>query len=920
MDELAEAIKVAGQWLFAPLLAVVVLAWLCVRLEAAGAFGMICSAVRKMPVGRRFALFALAVGLIAFAGTKTNSPPMNLPGLPFSPPVLFSPLPFSNSPFVIGGEETGACTIVPPPAGAVTQETWRLRGVHEDHARIPSVSGWSFLTPSGRVASLDVLASGGFGISPGASFYPPPFAEVLSLAPEANWDALAGDGRASLFWHALTPSNSLLATWQDALLGRSHTNLVTFQAEFQPGGTFEYRYADRCVSYSPVPPFDLDGDGLENTVDPDPLVAGPDAHGTNAEWYNVVCFNVLSAAEGQDGVELSWLGGVNSNAYFFAEVVADIGPAAVYFTSDTETSLGNPVVVALAGETNRVPLLVGIGYSVSSEVPFAVSAPADVSVTTNGSCAYLVEYPVTFQFEPDAEALATGVVAYTVHAYPQGLEGSFAWESHGQPLQGVAPMLRSPPGLLRSVPEPPRSSSTGCSFVGFGNYVIFTCGESCDCGGCEAVGSYTYENVYVPVSGGPCGCTPHDDPPEEPEDPPSGGGEPPDPPPDVPHPWVDLISNSSTVMFENAYTNSPGQVVPIQKVGTTIECRYGTGENAGNVSLEILGGSDSFRLRDGSETGPIISSSWSDQIIADSSSSHVFYVEPLKKSSSVGEIRIKATLNDGTITIDDTVEMTSVRFSVEALAYFPSNRVRHVFGPNEDVRVKVEPNVQSLLLTGNVPQGGSFDYNSGIGLLRMPYRQGTFNFSLVGDCGSLQIPFSVIEPNAELQKYDVRYPNDYDWEVVIGRAPLVKGEMGAAFHTGIKLLPGHVSFSKLTVKELYAPATCVQGLFTNSIFNGYLDHTGNAGAEEDTEVGEENEVGEGDNVVLALDNSILPSLEYGSFQLDIPIVWYLKNTQITNQITTVTMHNVVMPNTDVTVSKYGISETRGTNGVYNISQ
>ena len=44
-------------------------------------------------------------------------------------------------------------------------------------------------------------------------------------------------------------------------------------------------------------PFDWDGDGLENSVDPEPLVAGPDAHGTNAEWYNVVCSNVFSAAE-----------------------------------------------------------------------------------------------------------------------------------------------------------------------------------------------------------------------------------------------------------------------------------------------------------------------------------------------------------------------------------------------------------------------------------------------------------------------------------------------------------------------------------------------------------------------------------------------------------------------------------------------
>ena len=222
-EELTEAIRLIMQWLFAPLLAVVALAWLCVRLEASGAFDAICSAVRKMPIGLRFAFFALAAVFIAFAGTKTNSPPMNLPPLPpIFPPVQNLPLSPLNSGspsdagFVIVGEETSSCVIVPPPVGTVTQETWRLRGAHEDHVRIPSAPGWSMLTPSGRVDSLDVLASGGFGVSPCDSFYPPPFADGLSLAPAANWNALAGEERASIFWHALTPSNSLLATWQDA--------------------------------------------------------------------------------------------------------------------------------------------------------------------------------------------------------------------------------------------------------------------------------------------------------------------------------------------------------------------------------------------------------------------------------------------------------------------------------------------------------------------------------------------------------------------------------------------------------------------------------------------------------------------------------------------------------------------------------
>ena len=80
-EGLAEAIKIAVQWLFVPLLAVVVLAWLCLRIEASGAFDAIYSAVRKMSVFQRFAAAAFLAVFIVFASEKTNSPPANLPSV-----------------------------------------------------------------------------------------------------------------------------------------------------------------------------------------------------------------------------------------------------------------------------------------------------------------------------------------------------------------------------------------------------------------------------------------------------------------------------------------------------------------------------------------------------------------------------------------------------------------------------------------------------------------------------------------------------------------------------------------------------------------------------------------------------------------------------------------------------------------------
>ena len=892
------------QWLFAPLLAVVALAWFCVRLEASGAFDAICSAVRKMPVGRRFVFFALAAVFIAFAGTKTNSPPMNLPPLPpIFPPVLNPPLPALNpgSPsdagFVVVGEETGTCVIVPPPVGAVTQETWRLRGAHEDHVRIPSAPGWSMLTPSGRVDSLDVLASGGFGVSPCDSFYPQPFADGLSVAPAAHWNVLAGEGRASIFWHALTPSNSLLATWQDALLGRSATNIVSFQAEFQPGGRFEYRYGDRLVSYLPVPPFDLDGDGLENSVDPDPLVPGPDAHGTNVEWYNIVCSNVLTAVEGQDGVELSWLAGVNSNAYFFAEVVADIGTAAVYFTCDTETSLGSPVVVALAGETNRVPLLVGVGYSVSSDVPFSVSVPDGATAVSNGVSAFRVERPVSFEFVPDTTALATGVVAYAVLVDPPGLEGAFAWESNGQPLPqrgGTAP-LRAPP--MRS------GSGGGCGFVGFGDYVIFTCGESCDCGGCEAVGSYTYENVYIPVSGGPCGCTPHDDPPEDPDDPTSGGGgEPPDPPP--PFPSVTVSVDSSVIVFEGEYMDMPGTNVPRRSSYVVVEVDYSAADNDATGTFSVHSGGSHIILHDGSANGPVVSS-WPFSVVANATGHHVFYAEGLTASTGADDVTFKAEISDGEESNSDQKDISVVEVRLEPCKTAPANPSprRHTFGVAE--MVKCIHNPSGVPVSWEVGGQANMIFTNGFQTMVCPIIA-EMGCSLKATCSGVEHVFniSVLNPSGITCQ-------QWSW----GGMDLPKGTAGGAgMYLRLYVQPMTVNFEGIALEEVPSNTGTHYGYFaqTNQMASWYHDRYNGAGLWQDVTTGN---FWTSDNAKV---NVKSPPWSFGTKSWNIPIGWNERGTDYhaphIHELSTSYQQNfIITVEGTVTVMKHEHWASRSTN-------
>ena len=63
----------------------------------------------------------------------------------------------------------------------------------------------------------------------------------FSIVPAANWHMLP-EGRESLFWHSVTPSNSLLLTWRNALLLRDTNMPVTVQAELFPDGAARLRY------------------------------------------------------------------------------------------------------------------------------------------------------------------------------------------------------------------------------------------------------------------------------------------------------------------------------------------------------------------------------------------------------------------------------------------------------------------------------------------------------------------------------------------------------------------------------------------------------------------------------------------------------------------------------------------------------
>ncbi len=164
-----------------------------------------------------------------------------------------------------------------PPEGAVIAENWRRRGAATDWRRL-SLDGWEFPFGGLTFSDLVVFANGTVLLSTNAALRP--VTASLGLVPERGWGSLGGlegsggsggsDGLGglaeassdsalqvsrtsqtfqtsitsltSLFWHFVTPSNTLQLTWRDARLHRSPTNPVSLQVELNPNGNFAYRY------------------------------------------------------------------------------------------------------------------------------------------------------------------------------------------------------------------------------------------------------------------------------------------------------------------------------------------------------------------------------------------------------------------------------------------------------------------------------------------------------------------------------------------------------------------------------------------------------------------------------------------------------------------------------------------------------
>ncbi len=720
-------------------------------------------------------VMALALGLVtSVCVVKGSAKPLRRTG--DGPPCQITAEDISNGWRVAETREGRALSR--PFDGVATNISWMLRGTYSDVVRIEPPL-WSFPWRDGVLGGVTVLSWGEVRPAIASSYFPETFPCRVSLTPKRNWhlipqnavpyggDAALTTGE-SIFWHGVTPSNSLVVTWQNALYGRQASCPTNFQAEFFADGCFDYRYQDRTVEYVPVFPFDWDGDGLENSVDPDPLAAGPDAHGTNAEWYNVVCSNVFVAVEGDapasgdmrpPGLILSpRTADVNADAYYFVEVVAERGPAPIYFVADGASRLGDPIVVARAGETNHVPLLIGATYTITSSVPFSVEAPGGASVTqTRSGGMFTVAWPAGLVCS-SAEGLFTPSVLEHFR-----LGGVFSW-------------------------------SVGCCLRISGDTMRYAC-SGCDCGVCSAVVTYAYELYSLSVAAAPCGCT-------------GGGNTNADS-----QPRVELDSGACVtagfdrraVLFEDAYDDTSTNHVPRHSTNTVLTLMADGGDNGGVLTIRAGG---THRLV--STGGGACPANWTTVTLAPHATHEIVSTnEAILASASLDDVWVSASIMDlATLeTAQVRTSATAVKLALRPRDLPPENPCpnRHLLGVGERVDCEATPQAASVVWYDPTRQDSEGYDNDDIRMLiglderhfYCPWTGGVFTISAKWRDIVLDVPFKVVEPSIECRE-----------AVLNSQLTATAGEAGmVGMNLSLYVLPRTVSFDGIYFREQPVPPT-----------------------------------------------------------------------------------------------------------------
>jgi len=345
---------------------------------------------------------------------------------------------------------------------------------------------------------------------------------------------------------------------------------------------------------------------------------------------------------------------------------------------------------------------------------------------------------------------------------------------------------------------------------------------------------------------------------------------------------VVALDGGGTIFVESAYTNAPGDVT----LRTSTEQKltaYWALRDDGTLTLSATAGA-AVSVRMESPNGPEVELPHVWYGYAGDVDTTDFYVTN-NDPAQCGQVGFTLEFDgdDGEYCIDSSGPLEVVRYCVRADALWPSNRVRHVFGPLETFKAIVEGG-PTFSLTVPVTIGDSsvsFDYHG----------------------SSCSVPIRVIAPNGVAGFWRA---DDFECS---------GSTIGAGFFADVQVLPTYVSFEKLEIMEDVAPVASRWGCFLDVLKYPHeqFAHTEERGALEPQEIGDRNMIKTYDHV-----RSILGDypVENGGYSLNIPVKWGVHGGPYAHLVGNVPMTVNVQTNGKVSVSKFGITRGRMPYGIY----
>lgn len=346
-----------------------------------------------------------------------------------------------------------------------------------------------------------------------------------------------------------------------------------------------------------------------------------------------------------------------------------------------------------------------------------------------------------------------------------------------------------------------------------------------------------------------------------------------------------VLGGAGEIVFEDAYTNAPNEVVEASSTRKeiTVSC---LAKGSGTLTLASSCG-PTLVLED--ERGEEISlpRSWSVAAAEPTSVRYRASVSDGSRTGRLGDLTLTYESDDGSDRQEQTLSVSAYTIKVEAVATWPENRVRHVFGPGEEYRCIVTPGTtvrgQVSFETGLQAIGYTIDHRENI------------------------LHVQVIPPSDFCREL-LREMTADDWRDA-NQNPLDDAEVGVGMATRLQVLPEYVSFRNICLSEgtsvMYLRSGCF--LDTTKYPSSQYAHGNAQGANRsDMCIGDENRIEGLDFVGCRL--GVPPSSE-GGFSLNIPVRWGVSGSSV-NLLRFSAQHFSVTSEGESTITRDGCSMTR----------